>query len=287
MAQTEKLDEATVTPGRRRWWPVAGLVVVLLVGATPWLDRSAEGYYEQALTRSLLAFGLARALNGAISVIQGTELELHPAGVGVSFAPGQLIDPVNDLVERFSWLMLASSTSLGVQKILMDITAWWGVRLILALASCLLLFSWWRKTQTEVFSAVALRFFLLALFLRFAMPLMVVLNHAIYDQFMADDYAVATGAIQRTSEELETIQAEQNAPDKSDDGLLGSLSRWLDDTVESIDVRDRMEALKHRLGELTDHLLKLAAVFVLQSLLLPLLFLWLLARGISGLGKFR
>ena len=68
----------------------------------------------------MIAFGLARALNGAISVIQGTELELHPAGVGVSFAPGQLIDPINDLVERFSWLMLASSTSLGVQKILMS-----------------------------------------------------------------------------------------------------------------------------------------------------------------------
>lgn len=270
-----------------RLWPAIGLVVVLLVGFTPWLDRSAEGYYEQALTRALVTFGLARALNGAISVIQGTEIEVHPAGVGVSFAPGQLIDPVNDLVERFSWLMLASSTSLGVQKILMDISAWWGVRLILALAAGGLILVWWQQTQSKPVRAIALRFFLLALFLRFAMPLMVVLNHAIYDQFMAEDYVIATAAIEKTNLELETIQAQQPTRSADDEGWLDSVSKWLDNTTRSFDVGERMQALKMRLAELTDHILKLAAVFVLQSLLLPLLFLWLLARGIVGLGRIQ
>ena len=283
MAQGQALDDSK-PPSYR--WPLIGLVVVLLVGFTPWLDRSAEGYYEQALTRALVTFGLARALNGAISVIQGTELEVHPAGVGVSFAPGQLIDPVNDLVERFSWLMLASSTSLGVQKILMDISAWWGVRLILALAAGALVLVWWRGSQSQLGNAVALRFFLLALFLRFAMPMMVVLNHAIYDQFMAEDYVVATGAIEKTNQELETIQAQQQTRSADEEGWLDSVSKWLDNTAQTFDVGDRMQALKDRLSELTDHLLKLAAVFVLQSLLLPLLFLWLLARGIAGLGRF-
>ena len=282
MAQGQALDDSK-PPSYR--WPLIGLVVVLLVGFTPWLDRSAEGYYEQALTRALVTFGLARALNGAISVIQGTELEVHPAGVGVSFAPGQLIDPVNDLVERFSWLMLASSTSLGVQKILMDISAWWGVRLILALAAGALVLVWWRGSQSQLGNAVALRFFLLALFLRFAMPMMVVLNHAIYDQFMAEDYVVATGAIEKTNQELETIQAQQQTRSAGEEGWLDSVSKWLDNTAQTFDVGDRMQALKERLSELTDHLLKLAAVFVLQSLLLPLLFLWLLARGIAGLGR--
>ena len=284
MAQSPELDASKQTS---RLWPAIGLAVVLVIGFTPWLDRSAEGYYEQALTRALVAFGLARALNGAISVIQGTELEIHPAGVGVSFAPGQLIDPINDLVERFSWLMLASSTSLGVQKILMDISAWWGVRLILAVGVSALLLVWWRDLQSELISAVALRFFLLALFLRFAMPLMVVLNHAIYDQFMAEDYVAATGAIEKTSRELESIQAEQQAKPATNEGWLDSLSQWLDNTAQTFDVGDRMQALSNRLAELTDHLLKLAAVFVLQCLLLPLLFLWLLGRGIAGLGKFR
>jgi hypothetical protein len=284
MAQGQELN---TNKQASRLWPVIGLVVVLVVGFTPWLDRSAEGYYEQALTRALVAFGLARALNGAISVIQGTELEVHPAGVGVSFAPGQVIDPINDLVERFSWLMLASSTSLGVQKILMDISAWWGLRLILAIAASALLLVWWRDPQSEFIGAVALRFFLLALFLRFAMPLMVVLNHAIYDHFMAEDYVAATGAIEKANRELESIQAEQQAKSATDEGWLDSVSQWLDSTAQTFDVADRMQTLKNRLGELTDHLLKLAAVFVLQSLLLPLLFLWLLARGITGLGKFR
>ena len=69
MAQSPEIAESKPAS---RLWPAIGLLVVLVIGFTPWLDRSAEGYYEQALTRALVTFGLARALNGAISVIQGT-----------------------------------------------------------------------------------------------------------------------------------------------------------------------------------------------------------------------
>ena len=42
-----------------------------------------------------------------------------PAGVGVTLSIGELLDPFNDMVERFSWVMLLTSVSLGIQKILL------------------------------------------------------------------------------------------------------------------------------------------------------------------------
>jgi len=82
------------------------LVAVLLVGMySGWLDEPAKEYTEQGLKRVLITYAVARGLNGLISVAQGTEISVEPVGVGMTFTPGQILDPVNDLIEQFSWLV--------------------------------------------------------------------------------------------------------------------------------------------------------------------------------------
>jgi hypothetical protein len=261
---------------------LAAAAVLVVLSLTRGLDDTADGYYEQALTRALVTFGIARALNGVISVVQGTEVAVHPAGLGVNFAPGQLVDPLNDLVERFSWVMLVASVSLGMQKILMDISAWWGIQVLVALAGA----AWMTLMiirRGPMFRAVALRVFLLVLFLRLAMPLMVILNHAVYDVFMAPSYENSSQVISDTSEQLEAMQLETQAgaDQSSESGWLDSLGAWLDDTSDSMDVKGRLEAFQERLNQATEHLLRLAAVFMLQTVVFPLLFLWAFARGLG------
>lgn len=265
-----------------RWLGVIAATALVAVSLTRSLDDTAEGYYEQALTRALVTFALARTLNGVISVVQGTEVAVHPAGLGVTFAPGQLVDPLNDLIERFSWIMLVASTSLGIQKILMEISAWWGVQLLVAVPGAL-----WiglrLARRGRAWRALALRVFALALFLRLAMPLMVVLNHAVYDLFMAGDYVEATQVVEQTSQQLETLQSQAEASENPDAGWLDALGQWLDETSDAVDVRARLEAFEDRLSHATEHVLRLAAVFVLQTCILPLLFLWAFARALGPL----
>ena len=98
---------------RKVAWSVAAVLVVV-IAFTGGIDRLSEETASDALTRSLVTFAASRALNGAISAAQGTELALEPAGIGVVLSVGQVLDPINDLVERFSWIMLASTTSLAV-----------------------------------------------------------------------------------------------------------------------------------------------------------------------------
>ena len=84
-------------------------------------DDYGTKYTDEGFERSLVSFAIAKGLNGAISIVQGTEVALEPAGVGVILTPGQILDPANDLIERFSWIMLICTISLGIQSILLNI----------------------------------------------------------------------------------------------------------------------------------------------------------------------
>lgn len=274
------------SPATRNKWLAAGLAIALAVLAwTPWLDASAEGYYEQAFKRALVTFALARALNGVISVVQGTELSLQPAGVGVTLAPGEIVDPLNDLIERFSWVMLAASTSLGIQKVLMDISAWWGISVVLGLGALAWLVLRLRPAERHWRAAVQ-RFFLLALFLRFAMPLMVVLNNAVYDAFMAEDYERSRQVVVETTADLEALNADdQPASPIEPSGWFASLRAWFSEQAASLDLDRRMAEFQHKMTAAIEHLLKLTAVFILQTIIFPLMFLWLLGKAIANLGR--
>ena len=94
------------------------ILIVLCTWVSP-LDLPAEERIDEGLKRALISFASARTLNAVISMAQGTETAVQPFGIGVNLAPGQLLDPINDLVEKFSDLMLAASVAFGVQKLLL------------------------------------------------------------------------------------------------------------------------------------------------------------------------
>jgi hypothetical protein len=83
-------------------------VLLVLVNQAGPLDDRSRDYTKQGFKRALVTFAVTRGLNGIISVAQGTEVAVEPAGIGLVFTPGQILDPVNDLIERFSWIVLAS-----------------------------------------------------------------------------------------------------------------------------------------------------------------------------------
>ena len=108
---------------------VSSKVIITLVGLglavlahTNWLDKVGLSQTEEGLNRALVTYGLSRGLNGVISVVQGTEVAIEPVGIGMTFTPGQILDPVNDLIERFSTIVLISGTAFGIQRVFLEIT---------------------------------------------------------------------------------------------------------------------------------------------------------------------
>jgi len=261
-----------------KWVLSLVLLLAAALAVTPFVDQRAATDYEQLFQRAFITFALARTINGVISVVQGTEIALQPAGVGVTLTPGEILDPVNDLVERFSWIMLGATISLGVQNVLLDVSAWWLIQaLVAALAAWLIIRLWYPGQDSKVFRALVQRTFLLLLFIRFAVPVMLIANDLLYQQFLEPRYQQSTEIITEAGKDLEQLSQETNMETTEDQDLsvFDSITNAWSNTVDTMDITGRFNRMQTRAGELTEHLIQLSVVFILQTGLLPVAFLWI------------
>ena len=248
---------------------LAGAVAIMV--ACSWLaplDLAANQQVDAGLKRALISFATARALNAVISVVQGTEVAIQPAGVGVNFAPGQLLDPVNKLVEQFSDLMLTASVAFGAQKVLMSIGAHWLISLLLTMTAVVWSFCYLRQHLSLVWPS---RILAVLLMIRFAMPVAIIGSDRLFQTFMAADYQSSQRVIDTASGKLEKLNPPVADADENQ-GMLDKIKGW----SQSTDVKARFENLKHTAEQTTEHIIKLMVIFLLQTLILPLLLLWIL-----------
>ena len=259
----------------------AVLLLAAVLAVLPVVDNKASENYESLFQRAFVTFALARTLNGIISAVQGTELALQPAGVGLTLTPGEILDPVNDLVERFSWIMLGATVSLGVQDVLMDVSAWWLIKLLAAvLAVCLLLVTF-STGGSDKSRKLLTRVFLIALFLRFAVPLTLIANDLLYQMFLEPRYQQSTEVASTAGEEIEKISTATQVGNEPEEeggfvsGMFGSLGDAMNRTRDAFALGEKVERIKARAAEMIEHLIQLSVVFILQTGILPLAFLWL------------
>ena len=267
---------------------VFSLVLLLLavLSVTPFMDQRASADYDELFQRAFVTFALARTINGVISVVQGTEVALQPAGVGVTLTPGEILDPVNDLVERFSWIMMGATISLGVQNVLLDVSAWWLIQaLVAALAAWILLRVWYPGQGSRTRRILLRRVFLIVLFIRFAVPVMLIANDLLYQEFLEQRYQQSTEIITEAGRELEQIKTEASTEhaEDTDDSMLDSLTRAWSNTIDSVDLSGRLNRMQDHAADVIEHLIQLSVVFILQTALLPVAFLWFFVEVIKRL----
>jgi hypothetical protein len=245
------------------------------------LDRRAEAYVEKTMVRAAYTFAIVRGLNGMISMIQGTEIAVSPAGIGLNLSVGEVLDPINDLAERFSWIMLVSTTSLGVQRILMEMGDWLGLRILLTTAMLLLAVSVWKRSWGFLnLQSIAIRLVMLALTARLFIPAVALVSETIYDRFLNLHYLEATETLTRISDDLQevvpTVQEESDMP--ASESTLQELRRWLAETKNLLDIRTKIEHLGAKLQRFTEDTVRLMVVFIFQTIIIPLIILWVLAK---------
>lgn len=283
-------QEGPDRPRWRRWLLVMVVAVTVLLSSLTSVDRLAQAEYETLFERALITFALARTLNGVISAVQGTELALQPAGVGVTLTPGEVLDPVNDLVERFSWIMLGATLSLGVQQVMLDIGQWWGIRLLLALLALTWLALRIRRemaggggTSPASLDSILLRVLIVTLFIRFAVPLAMLANEGLYTLFLEERYLYSTQVIENAGAEISEAGALPEREPREGESFFSGISRALDSTLDTLDLAERVNLIKNRAGDVVEHLIQLSVVFILQTGILPIVFLWLFLQLFKNL----
>lgn len=268
----------------------ACLLLLAFASATNLVDNYGEKYTDEGFKRSLSAFAIAKGLNGLISVVQGTEVAVQPAGVGLIMTPGQILDPANDLIERFSWVMLLCTTSLGIQAILLKMFSSFYFSIVVT-ASLLLMvpFVWndW-KYSTRV-KNVFYRLAAFLIILRFFIPVMAITSEGIYSAFLESKYEESKTQLEQSNETIASLNEENQEAniDALEVPWYESLSKNFNSAIDAFDVDKRVEQLKKEADNLTNHLVDLIVVFTMQTILLPLVFIWLALRLIKANFSFR
>ena len=163
----------------------AGLLLFCLViaAAIAWsglLENFSEDYVNRAFAGAGLIYATARGINGLVSVLQGTELDV----VFVTVAIGEALDPINDLIERFSDFILVALGSLALQKILLGLVSHTLFNTLLTALAAGVAYTLLRRDPSlykPLFQA-----FLVTAFLRFSLGLVVLANNWVDSTFLQE-----------------------------------------------------------------------------------------------------
>ena len=223
---------------------------VTIIAFSPLLDTLSYDHHNKAFERSLATFAIAKGLNGIISVLQGTQIQGSVVFASATFTVGEILDPLNDLIERFSWVMLASTVALGIEKLLIDLGSAFGLKIIIATLASLTLVTLWLDKLSFVRYWVG-RIFAVFLILRLAMPLLEGTNIMLYTHYTEPMYTKATASLQLASNELKTMKNDLTHKELS-----------------------FFEKLQERFENASKEMISMMVIFVLHSILLPLLFFW-------------
>lgn len=242
------------------------LVTVLVLSWNSPLDTLSTEQVDSGLKRALVTFATARTLNAVISVAQGTDVAFEPGGVGVKLAPGEILDPVNDMVEKFSTLMLFASISFGIQKILISLGGHWMV--FAALSVAVILWSTLHISGRPVPEWCS-KLLVITLLLRFAVPLVTVGSNVLFDQFLAKDYEQSQALLESGATNAKNLQ-QLNAKPPEGQSIMDRLKA----VVPDIDVKERLRHFEEVADQWIEKMVNLMVVFLLQTLIFPLLLLW-------------
>jgi hypothetical protein len=258
--------------GRR----AAVLVAVLVLAALSWWrlpDAAADARLDRGMKAAFAAFATARALNGVVSLVQSGEVSAQ-VGVGMSLHPGELLDPVNDLVERFSDLMLSATVAFGVQKVLVTIGAHWLVAA--ALTACAIgwaVLAWSRGSWPRWLP----RLFALLLMARFAVPVATLGTDLLFAAFLAPKERAAREALDVLRGQAES-EAKSTAPGASaETGVVAAIRGWV---ARGSEMSASVDKLTAAAGRIAEHVTDLIVVFLLQTLVFPLAMAWALWQAV-------
>jgi hypothetical protein len=224
-------------------------------------------FLAESQKRALYTFGISKAINGIVSVLQESSLELSPAGVGIEVAAGQILDPINDLVEKFSWVLVFSIASIGTLQLLYEIGSYLAL-MLLPISLFLFIVAIWNKERRGWINA-SLKVALLALLIKITIPFYELSAKGSYDLFLAHKYEKSIQVVEKS----ETFAAQ-----KIDQIQKSEESSFWDKINIKKQLSDTISAITDNFNQLSDYIAELMIIFLFQTLLLPILTMWLFVK---------
>jgi hypothetical protein len=243
-------------------WMLIFIAVIITLSWLNFLDEYGDRYTTRAITQAATTYGIARGINAIVSVLQSTEVSIGIA----SLSPGEFLDPLNDLIERFSWVTMMAIASLGIQKLLLTIASSLMFKILLTITGAIFFYSIIYSGGRE--QNAMMRLFVIALFLRFAVGSVVVANDLVEYFFLVDTKAQATSELAETTNALNEINFGIKSK-KEDQG-------WWENITDTLSVvsGNQNEKIKEQTEKVSNNVIDLIVVYVAQAIIFPIIFLW-------------
>ena len=242
-------------------------IFIIFASSSVVVNESAKYVIDKSFNQALIVFGSAKALNAVISLAQGTEINLPFVVVAI----GEVLDPINDLVEQFSLIMLASLVSLGIQKILLNFVSndFFNLTFIISIV-IFNIFLFLKFKNIESIKNMALKLTLILLFLRFSIPFVAYLNQYSYDYFIKPQYNIEqlNETILNTKDEISKINLE--SVEEKESGFFEKFRQKFDMTF----YEKKVDEYKDAVDSSSDNIVDLIIVFIFQTILLPVFYLF-------------
>ncbi|TKB07145.1 hypothetical protein [Desulforhopalus sp. IMCC35007] len=249
----------------------------------PVLDSTADSYFKESITKAGVSYGVCRIINATVSVIKESSLEVEPAGIGLSLAIGQIVDPINDMVERLSNVLVMSITSLGVQELVYEISVTLVPSIMAVVLLLLSLLVWLENDRLVKVQNVLINILIIASIARFCLPISSIANQFLQEHFFEDKIVKANAELARGTVDLGQLNDVQLP---KYDGIIGTIENGTSYLKQkTIDFKKAIEITIENNGLIIETLLRLTflylGIFIIQVLVLPLLIFWFMIKIVN------
>lgn len=271
-----------------------------------WIAPANQTYAKRYLNESILlsasTYATCRVINGGVSSLQESSISISPWGVGLEYEAGQILDPINDAVERLSEACVHSMAMLGAQRIVLGIINSYGVfPFYLSLCIFLGFLLWGRGGR---FARLSGRVAILLLLLRASTPVLCFLGTQLNGHYFDPRIAEQTTQLSKVKElawaEFETEAPEVSSSSSPEDafGFLPDFFRQIGYKVayyaewmkgRATTLQNALVYLKSNFTEIMDCLTALFVLviekIILLAILLPVGLLYCLRKAYRWLAE--
>ena len=242
-------------------------VVLIAVSFGGGLDRLAQEVVADSVTENVGIYATSKVINGLVSMLQTSQVKV-PLLASVEL--GQMLDPVNDAVERLASVLVWAIGSLFVQRILLEVVLSpvfkWALCSIGVAMTVFVLLVEWKTFRSGCGRLLAIsdtgfdrcrdglvRLFVLAVILRFVVPVILTLSFMVSQMFLESQIARNTEQLSL----LETQMSDMTGSDLAESTVLEAERESEEERnnalrEEKASAQDEIDRLNARIGELSD-----------------------------------
>lgn len=246
----------------------------------PYLDQKADTYFSEAITKAALTYSVCRVVNASVSVIKESQVQIEPAGLGVSLAAGQALDPLDDMTERASDILVTAIVSLGIQKIAYELSVEFAPVLIAFFLIAFVMATILKSVRVKTIREIILKAIVLIAVVRLCLPISSIISTYLNGNYFSPEITKAKDELAMSSPVMDELK-DMRMPEI--DGVLGTVKNGFNFVGEKTsDLKMALKEMIQNMENMISNLLKLSylyvALFVIQVVLLPIGIFWLLLR---------